>query len=66
MTLYTIDCPACQVLEKKLAQKGLSYNTVNDLAILTEMGFTAFPILEVDGALLSFKEAVEWVNQQEV
>lgn len=28
--LYTIDCPKCLILEKKLAEKGIEFKTVKD------------------------------------
>lgn len=64
--LYTIDCPACRVLERKMAAKGITFETVKDEDVLKEKGLTVFPVLELEnGAQLSLREAVEWVNQQE-
>lgn len=64
MKLYTINCPRCIVLEKKLDNKGINYEKVTDENIIKNMGITILPVLEVDGELLGFSEAVTWVNSQ--
>lgn len=62
--LYTIDCPRCKVLEKKLNQAMIEYETFTDKNKMIEMGMSAMPILEVDGQRMNFKEANEWVNER--
>lgn len=64
VTLYTIDCPQCIILEKKLRAKNITFDRVDDRAILAEKGFSKFPILEVDGKLLEMFDANAWVNSQ--
>lgn len=59
---YTIDCPACNVLEQKLIRKGVEFEKVNDLDILREKGLEVFPVLEVENKMLSYSEAIKWVN----
>ena len=63
--LYTIDCPKCMVLEKKLNKAGISYETCRDENIMGQKNISNLPTLEVDGILYSFKDAVSWVNKQE-
>lgn len=64
--LYTIDCPACKVLEQKLIRKGIDFVKVSDIEILREKGLEVFPVLEVEeNKLLSYGEAVRWVNNCE-
>lgn len=60
--LYTIDCPKCRVLESKLRDKQIVYTTVSDVETLKEKGFNIFPKLEVNGEVMEFKQAVDWVN----
>lgn len=60
--LYTIDCPKCRVLESKLRDKQIVYATVSDVETLKEKGFDLFPKLEVNGKVMDFKQAVDWVN----
>ena len=62
ITLFSTHCPRCVVLEKKLKQKGIDYNEVNDVAIMEEKGFLTAPVLEVDGKIMDFKEANDWIN----
>ena len=60
--LYEHGCPRCKVLKMKLDQKGIQYDTVNDVEIMKSKGFAEAPKLEVNGAIMDFKEAVEWVK----
>lgn len=60
--LFTTFCPRCRVLEKKLAEKNLVYETVTDINIMEEKGYLSVPMLEVDGKIMDFKKATDWVN----
>ncbi len=62
--LYTTHCPKCSVLEKKLTAKNISYTEVTDVETMTQKGFDAVPILEVDETVMDFKEANTWINEQ--
>ncbi len=62
--LYTIDCPQCLVLEKKLSLKGIQFETIKDKELMQQMGIDAVPILEVNGEKMDFTNAVKWVNEQ--
>ena len=64
VTLYTTHCPQCEVLKKKLDQKGVQYNIVEDQDAMIEKGFMSAPILEVDGTALAFKQAVDWLSER--
>lgn len=60
--LYTTHCPKCKVLEKKLAAKNIAYTEITDTDVMLEMGFNATPMLEVDGNIMDFKAASDWIN----
>ena len=60
--LYTIHCPACNVLAKKLDAKNIPYQVIDDLAELEARGMRQFPILSVDGQHYEFGDAVTFVN----
>lgn len=60
--LYTIDCPKCRILEKKLNEKCIQYVSISNIETLKEKGFDVFPKLEVDGKIMEFKQAVDWIN----
>ncbi len=65
VTLYSTHCPKCVILEKKLNQKEIEYQVVDDVDLMEEKGFLSLPMLEVEGATLDFGEAVRWVNEYE-
>lgn len=60
--LYSTHCPKCCVLEKKLKQKNISYEEVNDIEIMKEKGYLTVPVLEVDSTSMNYKTAVDWIN----
>ena len=62
--LYEHGCPKCKILKMKLDQKGVEYKTVNDIEEMKAKGFQEAPKLEVDGAIMGFKEAVDWLKGQ--
>ena len=59
---YTIDCPACMVLEKKLEAKGVVFTKINDIETLQSLNIEQCPVLEVNNEFLSYPKAVKWVN----
>ena len=66
IVLFSTKCPRCNVLEKKLQQKNISYEEINDVEIMKGKGYLTVPILEVDGKSMDFKTANDWINSQEV
>ena len=62
--LYTIGCPACNVLETKLAAKNIEFDKIEDRDLLGSLGIDTFPVLEVDGQRLDLGAANAWVNNQ--
>ena len=62
--LWSTKCPRCKVLELKLQQKGIQYEEINDVEIMKEKGFQEAPKLEIDGVIMNFKEAVNWIKEQ--
>ena len=64
IVLYSTHCPKCNVLESKLKQKNIVFETNNDIELMTQKGFTTAPVLEIDGVAYNFKEAVEWIGEQ--
>ena len=65
VTLYTTHCPRCTVLEKKLKEKNIEYDIVEDEETIIQKGFMTVPILEVDCEVMNFSESVKWVNNKE-
>ena len=65
ITLYTTHCPKCKVLENKLNKKNIEYKVCEDIEIIQNKNIISFPALEIDNKILSFRDAVNWVNEQE-
>lgn len=64
VVLYEHGCPRCKVLKMKLDQKGIVYENISDVELMKAKGFSEAPKLEVDGVVMNFKEAVDWVKEQ--
>lgn len=62
--LYEHGCPNCKRLKARLDEKGIQYENVTDIEVMKAKGFTSAPKLEVDGKILNFKEAIDWVKEQ--
>jgi hypothetical protein len=62
ITLYTTHCPKCKVLEQKLKSKNILFTEVTDIEEMTKLGFAMAPVLEVDGKIMEFGEAIKWTN----
>ena len=60
--LYTIDCPKCKVLIQKLNDKNIPYIICDDIDVMMNKGLTTVPVVEKNGELMSFKEAIDWIN----
>ena len=60
--LYTTHCPKCRVLDAKLHLSDIEFETCEDVDKMQSLGITSAPVLGVDDKLLSFKEAVDWIN----
>lgn len=62
--LYSNGCPRCRVLKQKLDAKSITYAEENSVDKMLAMGISQVPVLCVDGELLSFGQANEWINKQ--
>ena len=61
---YSTNCPKCNVLKKKLEQKNISFIENNDVSEMMQKGIYEVPVLEKDGVLFNFTEAITYINQQ--
>ena len=61
--LYSTGCPKCTVLESKLAQKNIDYIVDDDIDVMMSKGIEIVPVLEVNGEMMNFKSAVDYVNK---
>lgn len=62
--LYTNNCPKCEILQKKLTEKKIEYDIFSDVEEMLNKGIDTVPLLEVDGNIMSFKQAVNWINKE--
>lgn len=65
VTLYSTGCPKCRILETKLNQAGIKYNLVDNEDVMIEKGFMSAPMLEVEGNIMGFGDAMKWVMDNE-
>lgn len=61
--LYSNNCPRCKILKKKLDDNKINYEIIDDVDTMIDKGLSTVPVLEINGRMLNFKEAVEWVNK---
>lgn len=61
--LYSLDCPKCKILEQRMKIQGIEYSVVKDADEMMAKGFKEAPKVEVDGNILNFQEAIQWLQQ---
>lgn len=62
--LYSNHCPLCNVLQSQLVSKNLKFEEFNDIDEMIKKGMSHMPMLEVDGELLNYSDALAWVKKQ--
>lgn len=62
VVLYTIGCPACNVLESKLQAKGIEYQKNESEDAIQKLGYDRAPLLSVDGKVMDFAEAIQFLK----
>jgi len=62
ITLYSNNCPKCKILKQKLDEKELTYITCSDVEIMQAKGFKSVPQLEVDGIIMTYMTAIQWIK----
>jgi len=61
--LYSNGCPKCKVLKNKLDMLKISYVEINNIENIKKKGFMSIPILEVDGNIMNFSQAIKWIHK---
>lgn len=64
ITLYSTNCPKCNVLKQKLQSLSIDFEISNNIDELIELGFMEAPILKVNDEYLNFSKAVNWIKEQ--
>lgn len=62
---YTTHCPRCKVIAAKMDKKNIPYEECTDVQEMMSLGMKTAPALSVDGQLMDFKAANDWINAQE-
>lgn len=63
ITLYSTGCPRCKVLESALDAKNITYEKITDEEEIINKGYLTIPILDVDGKVMAFPEAYNYVKE---
>lgn len=70
VVLYSTHCPKCNILEKKLTQKGINFTIVDDNSEVVKVGrankIMSAPILKVDEKVMDFSSANGWLNENNI
>jgi len=61
--LYSNNCPKCKILKQKLDQKQVVYEECNDVDIMMEKKFLSMPMLQVDGEIMNYLNAINWLKE---
>ena len=64
ITLYSNHCPCCEVLLNELRSAGIPFTIFTDTDQMLSMGFTHLPMLDVDGQLLNYPDALKWIKER--
>lgn len=60
--LHSTHCPKCEVLKKKMVEKNIDFEENNDVEAMLALGISQAPILQIDGEIMNFQQAIFWVN----
>ncbi len=64
ITLYSTNCPKCNVLKQKLQSLNIDFEVSDNIDELINLGFMEAPILKVNDEYLNFSKAVNWIKEQ--
>ena len=64
ITLFSTNCPSWKVVDRKLTAAGLDYTVNTDIKEVIDAGFKSAPVLKVDDTYYTFKEGVDWINNE--
>ena len=58
----TATCPRCKILKDKMTAKNIEFEECQDVSEMEQMGIEEVPQLMVDGELLNFGKANQYIN----
>lgn len=62
--LYTTHCPKCRILQKKLNDKSIDFQVCEDVQKMKQLNINSVPTLSYNGNMMSFYDAIKFVNQK--
>ena len=62
--LYGNGCPRCDILKKKLDEKGVPYTENCCVDEMLRKGITQVPVIELDGKRMNYNEVISWIKEQ--
>ena len=63
ITVYSSPtCPKCKMRKMQLKAKGISFNVCEDTQVALSKGIQNLPAMEINGQLLNFPQAIEWIR----
>ena len=62
VVLYSTHCPMCNALAQRLNEAKIEYQVETDIDVIQELGFTTVPMLKVDDRILTYREAIAYIN----
>lgn len=64
VVLYSTGCPRCRMLHKLLELNDIKHEIISDISVIESKGFMEVPMLEVDGKILNYKQAMDWAKME--
>ena len=61
--LYSTGCPKCKILKERLDSNSITYQICDNTELMIQKGFRSVPMLEVDGVLMDFLQANNWIKE---
>lgn len=56
-------CPQCEILYKKLKDKNVEFEYIQDIDKAIEKGIRAFPTMELEGEMLNYLKSIQYINK---
>ena len=63
IVLYSTGCTMCRALKQRLDEAKIEYQVEDDIDKMMSLGFTTVPMLQVDDKILTYKEAISYINE---
>jgi phage anti-repressor protein len=65
ITLYSIGCRNCNILEERLRKNKIDFTISDDIGKLVDMGFQNAPILQINDQFIEYGEAMKKLKAYE-